>query len=736
MERWEGADTMTQIHWARSVSGDFSNAADWTGGGVPGPSDQAVLDSTGVTPYTVTVGSSRTVASLQTAVNATLTITNGAASTYFDITNGTAGGVNAGVISVGAPSTGPVACELDVGGAFDNAGTLYSHFNGRLYFGQFPLNTAGSFTSMTNSGLILGADDSRILIHASNNGGSGIGLDNLGTIESVGNSIVQASVDILVNRGTLLSEGYLAEFSATLINTGLISCTSGGLELGAGFEQRGPAVIENTGHIVNSGAGTIGMFGDVTLDDSRGGSFDPGGHFDIVGNGVVLGGTMTLAAGAVVTVAGAVDLSTALTNDGANFQIGVDSSLTLHEASLFNAGTIGLLDEYAYLIDQIGAVGGATLVGGGLVTLSELSSIVLAGSTSDKTLTNLDNRLTGSGTIGGGHLSLVNMAGGLIDACASDGSAMTLDASAGSLVNAGLIETTGAGGLVIQHGVVANRGTIANSGTGGLSLIDATIEELGAGALLLAARTVLLASGADSVVGSLTNHGAIIEAAGATLTVQGPLSNPGTISATGAAVLAAGGTLANAGLVAAKTGGALSVTCAVANSGRLEVVGGTLTFTAPVSGAGLAVIAGGVIDFTASFDQRVQFLRPSGELELARSQDYSGAVFGFSSTGGTSLDLRDIGFVGAGEASFSGTASKGVLSVSDGAHTAKIILVGDYLGTTFTASSDGGGGTSIVASTHRLTAAMAGLASPASPSATAFAPAPAPSLSSLAKPAG
>ena len=57
------------------------------------------------------------------------------------------------------------------------------------------------------------------------------------------------------------------------------------------------------------------------------------------------------------------------------------------------------------------------------------------------------------------------------------------------------------------------------------------------------------------------------------------------------------------------------------------------------------------------------------------------------------LDLVDIGFVNANEATFSGTATGGTLSVTDGTHIAKIALLGNYLASTFVAQSDGHGGT-------------------------------------------
>ena len=95
---------------------------------------------------------------------------------------------------------------------------------------------------------------------------------------------------------------------------------------------------------------------------------------------------------------------------------------------------------------------------------------------------------------------------------------------------------------------------------------------------------------------------------------------------------------------------------------------------------------------------------------------------GFSA--GTAFDLTDIGFVGVGEATFSGNASGGALTVTDGIHTARIALTGDYLGATFSAASDNNGGVVVTESLpgiHRFIAAAASLASAAGAS-THFAP--------------
>ncbi len=135
----------------------------------------------------------------------------------------------------------------------------------------------------------------------------------------------------------------------------------------------------------------------------------------------------------------------------------------------------------------------------------------------------------------------------------------------------------------------------------------------------------------------------------------------------------------------------------VQNDGVMEVLNGdTITALDAVSGHGYALIDGGTLDFKSAFDQAVTFTG-SGTLELARSQAFTSILTGFSTTGATTLDLGDVRFVKADEATFSGTVSGGVLTVIAGTHVARINLVGDYTNATFIASDDGADGTYVIA---------------------------------------
>jgi hypothetical protein len=157
-------------------------------------------------------------------------------------------------------------------------------------------------------------------------------------------------------------------------------------------------------------------------------------------------------------------------------------------------------------------------------------------------------------------------------------------------------------------------------------------------------------------------------------------------------------TILNAGTILAGEG-SVTIKSAIVNSGTLGVDGGILTLDGAVSGKGSGRIAGGILNAASAFSQSVVF-SGKGRLVLAKSTAYAGRIFGFSKSGATSLDLRDIAFSAAKtKATWSGSTT-GVLTVTDGTHTAKLKLAGAYAGTTFTVSSDGHGGTFIVDRTN------------------------------------
>jgi len=108
----------------------------------------------------------------------------------------------------------------------------------------------------------------------------------------------------------------------------------------------------------------------------------------------------------------------------------------------------------------------------------------------------------------------------------------------------------------------------------------------------------------------------------------------------------------------------------------------------------LTVAQGATLELTAAYAGAVTFAGSTGTLQLDSSTSFSGTVAGM--TGQDTLDLADVNFASLQGSNFSGSSSGGTLSVTDGTHAVTIALLGNYMASTFVASSDGHGGISII----------------------------------------
>jgi hypothetical protein len=403
-----------------------------------------------------------------------------------------------------------------------------------------------------------------------------------------------------------------------------------------------------------------------------------------------------------------------------------------------------------------------TLTGSGDIVLGEQGdNVVGPPQHQDALLYNDGNTIMGSGTIAKGLL-VFNESGAVINANGS--AALVVRGRIDD--NAGLVEATGAGGLIFnkaqlqsfKSGVVLasgsstilfvksylSGGTFETAGSGRLVarssefggqaddplVLDAnlkiegtcefsnTIENNGAislpkGAFALAGPVTLEGRGTVDLGNSymFSEEGSPLTIAGGTIKGSGSLVGPrssiipltigaaGVIEGYDTTVLSlhTGDSILNAGTILSTGSGSLTVQDAIVNNGTLSVKGdGVFQLESAVTGDGRATIGGGALDCLSSFNEAVTFAGP-GTLALAQSGQFTNSITGFSASGATTLDLGDIKFVASNEATFSGTASGGVLTVTDGTHTTNINLVGDYLGVTFVASSDGKNGVDVIA---------------------------------------
>ena len=112
------------------------------------------------------------------------------------------------------------------------------------------------------------------------------------------------------------------------------------------------------------------------------------------------------------------------------------------------------------------------------------------------------------------------------------------------------------------------------------------------------------------------------------------------------------------------------------------------------SSSNATIASGATLELPGASNATVLFQSSTGTLKLDNSASFSGTVAGM--TGSDAIDFANISFANVHTPTFSGNTTRGTLTVTDGTVTASVALLGNYMASTFTASSDGHGGTLVV----------------------------------------
>ncbi|HXV01269.1 MAG TPA: hypothetical protein VG166_12305 [Caulobacteraceae bacterium] len=572
--------------------------------------------------------------------------------------------------------------DLKVGGAVTNgaANDTAALIEGTGYGVYFEYH-ASAIGNLTNFGTIL----------AGLGQGAGAGLFEAGTLTNGSVSdhaaLIKAWVGVelrdqnkAINWGTIAGDSNIG-VGAVLGYRAVLTNEAGGLVSGhTGAEVDAYATLSNFGAIDGSLAVALG-YATSRLNAEAGSVF---AGLVMAGSGTVDAVAGTSAMMALSTQGHVIGAGTISLNGGASV-FGAGAALTVAQISL--AGAASVVEVETKLVDaKVWRQSGGTLK----VDSGDQMSFTGAGDTFAGTLT------------GAGKLTFTGAGDSFANVTLS-GASMILSAASATLSGAIVLTTTL---KTTSPDVVIAAGGATLSGGGTLLLTNKASNKV------IGASASATLTNFDRIVGAgQLGGGSMILVNKAGGVIDGNAANQ-LIIATGV------GTIANAGLIEATGTGGVMVAGPVHNTGTLSVSAGTLAITGAVSGAGVVRIGGGVADFGFTFAENVTFTGTTGVLELARSQTYTGTVGGFSKTGTTSLDLLDIAS-GTASASYSGTTTAGVLTVTDGTHTAKIHLAGDYTASSFIVSSDGHGGTKVVdpvksgAAARRLIALGAAMGAPA-----------------------
>ncbi|ACL57511.1 DUF4347 domain-containing protein [Methylobacterium nodulans] len=255
------------------------------------------------------------------------------------------------------------------------------------------------------------------------------------------------------------------------------------------------------------------------------------------------------------------------------------------------------------------------------------------------------------------------------------------------------------GAMLPLSGSVTNTGTIELNSTGGgtlLQVIDQGITLTGGGTVKMSDDDGNAIAGTKSTV-TLTNVDNTISGAGqlggGSLTLTNEASGKIVADGSHALVIDTGTTVVeNAGTLAATGSGGLVVKSALDNTGTVWAHGGNVTIEGAVTGSGTTVIDGNAtVEFGTASSAHVDLGQGDGTLKLDDSFHFNGSITGFGA--GDQIDLADLLFGTGTSASYAANAqgTGGVLTVSDGVHTAALNLQGTYDAAAFKITEDSAG---------------------------------------------
>jgi len=339
----------------------------------------------------------------------------------------------------------------------------------------------------------------------------------------------------LTNNATIQGAGVIGNGGLTFINTasGVVNANVAGqsMLLNMGNTVDAGGALENSGVLEATNGGTLQLTS-LTINNVAGQSITATGAGSALNlsNATINGGALTASNGATMQNQNSATLNGVTLNG--TFQSGSGTLTNLSGTTTVNGNLLATASGGSNTI--LNVTGATTLQGPGTVTLasSGAGNVYIQQNNGGITLTNATT-IQGSGIIGNGGLTLINAAGGTINA-SSSGQLLTINAqntndAHGEIANSGTLSAT-AGTLAIVPGVYGS-GTILTSGSG--------VVTLGA------------ASSAGTLVNNGTTSGAALVLGANNITVSSDYQNAnfGTgnsfnklanVSSSGGQILAAG----------------------------------------------------------------------------------------------------------------------------------------------------------------------------------------------------
>ena len=377
------------------------------------------------------------------------------------------------------------------------------------------------------------------------------------------------------------------------------------------------------------------------------------GTLEEMGGGVLVGATGT----------GAIEYGGGLVLNGAVF----NADNVVYEIGWNGVMNAGSVTSVSTLVVEAGALASGVTVAGAMIVSGTASNTVLQGG---------ELEVLGNGALAGegGSGAVVFGAGAVASGAIMNDVAASFTAAAGAQLDggdvaAGVVLTVKAGASA--SGVSVTGEMIVSGTASNTILAGGALEQLGGGVLAGA-------SGSGTII-----YGSGVNLSGATM------NGPAIVLEVNAGAIFKAADITSVSTVIATSGLTAS---AITVEGELIVNGGASVAGGLTLNGGEALIAG-----TVGAGQTVSFTASGGDLVIDNPAAFSASIAGMTGV----KDKIDLGgfTYGAGETvSWTEAAgnTSGTLTVTDGAKTASLTLIGDYVTSNFTLSDDGIGGTYVV----------------------------------------
>ena len=434
------------------------------------------------------------------------------------ITGGLLSTVGTGVIRTLNTAT---LSSLTNAGAFRISNATDATFVGTINnTGSVTIDSTGSFTdltlnsdvTLTGGGVLNLANAARVLGSGTLfNGGPGGEAHTIQGESSNAGTLGGNALAIVNRSGGLIDANAAGLFLLVdprnvdgLINVGVMQASGGGLLRLTG---NGGGVFNNTG-------GTIRAL--------------TGSEVQLTSGATITGGTLTTSGGGVIRNINNATLDSVL-NTGSF--IANNASNTTLTGTLTSTGSF-LINSTGSFTDVI-INGNVTLMGGSSLTLQNAARVsgtgtLFNGGAGGEAFT-IQGETNNSGSLGVNQLTIVNRAGGLIDANVLN-LALEVDPGAAGLMNLGLMRASN-GGILFLTG--NGGGTFDNSG-GVIQALNGSQVQLGSGASVTGGTLATAGSGTirnlnNATLNSLTNSGAFVANNASNTFLSGTITNNGTI---------------------------------------------------------------------------------------------------------------------------------------------------------------------------------------------------------------